>query len=165
MAGTYNILNPVKVSRPSSNADAAYGPYNSFEEALAAVPLNRRLKGRTVGIFDENGVVQEYWWMAGVEDTDLTFKASPQLWFNVETAPPSTKVLWVDAMDAATGSSFEPPSGSLLYGMQQQIATLEGRVTQLMKVITQGVLAGDSFIGGRTEIMGESAIGINPTTG
>lgn len=50
----------------------AYGPYESIEEALAAIPVQFR-DGFTVGI-RKNGIVTDYQWKQGVDDDDLVEK-------------------------------------------------------------------------------------------
>lgn len=75
MANTINIFKQIKVvGSPVADLDCLYGPHESTEAALSSIPLERRVKGRTVGIFDENGSVVEYWWKSGVSDTDLVKK-------------------------------------------------------------------------------------------
>ena len=69
--GITNSLNIVRGAH--SNIDAKYGPYNSIVEALAAIPSSFRKRGLTVGILNE-GVVNEYWFKAGITDSDLILK-------------------------------------------------------------------------------------------
>lgn len=53
--------------------DAKYGPYATTAAALADIPAALRYKGLTVGITTASGVV-EYWFKAGVANTDLVEK-------------------------------------------------------------------------------------------
>ena len=53
----------------SSNADEAYGYYDSLGDAYTAVTLAMRKGGRTVGIKQADGSIVEYWWE---NDNDLT---------------------------------------------------------------------------------------------
>lgn len=70
---TFNLAHRIDVKDKSANIDSLYGPYNSIKEALAAIPINRRVVGRTAGIVT-GGIVKEYWWKNGVEDSDFTVK-------------------------------------------------------------------------------------------
>ena len=84
--GTFNIAQRIDVREKNANIDALYGPYESIEEALIAVPSNRRVIGRTVAIIENGGAV-EYWWKAGIADADLVVKvmeAVPRLEYTDE---------------------------------------------------------------------------------
>lgn len=71
--GTFNIAQRIDVREKCANIDALYGPYENIEAALAAIPSNRRVIGRTVAILN-NGTAIEYWWKSGIEDSDLVQK-------------------------------------------------------------------------------------------
>lgn len=82
----FNIAQRIDVREQNANIDALYGPYNSIEEALAAIPINRRAIGRTVAIIENGGAV-EYWWKSGVADSNLIVKvmeAVPRLEYTDE---------------------------------------------------------------------------------
>lgn len=71
--GNFNVAQRIDVRDKCANIDALYGPFNSKEEALAAVPVNRRAIGRTVAII-EDGAAVEYWFKGGITDEDLVPK-------------------------------------------------------------------------------------------
>ena len=84
--GTFNIAQRIDVRETNPNIDALYGPYESVEAALAAIPRSRRAIGRTVAIMETGGAV-EYWWKAGIEDENLIVKvmeAVPHLEYTEE---------------------------------------------------------------------------------
>ena len=89
---TFDIMNRIRVGTQCANIDSLYGPYESKEEALAAVTARRRVMGRTLGII-ENGSVVEYWWKSGVTDLDLVPKTDsvPKLEYT-EDFPASTVI-------------------------------------------------------------------------
>ena len=70
----FDISQQVKIVNPTANVDYYYGTYASIAEACASVPFEIRVKGKTVGILTDNGVV-EYWWKTGIEDKDLVVKS------------------------------------------------------------------------------------------
>lgn len=78
-----SINNIIICNEPHANLDGYYGPYSSIEEALetlnsetiAGVAYTKRAVGLTVGIL-ENDEVVEYWFKSGVEDGDLVIKTS-----------------------------------------------------------------------------------------
>lgn len=75
----FQLNKPVQLIQPYSNVDMLYGPYNSVQEALEAVPYEIRKQGLTVGVINEKGVVEEYWWnTSNVADEGL-FKKNEQL--------------------------------------------------------------------------------------
>lgn len=69
----FNISQPIDVRSKCANIDVLYGPYDSISAACTAIIPARRVIGRTVGIID-NGSILEYWWKAGLEDSDLVQK-------------------------------------------------------------------------------------------
>lgn len=163
MASTINVLKPIKIiGSPVSSIDALYGPYNSINEALLAIPLNRRKKGRTIGIIKDNKVI-EYWWESGLTDNDLVKKRSIDdiLYFDTETPPDDTHKIWIDT--DSKGSAVYSPDG-LVASLVKRVETLESYVSKLLKIIEYGAIAGDASIGGRS-LMEESATPINPITG
>ena len=64
MAEANEISKQQKLMNPG-NLDAWYGPYNSAELAIAAVPVSIR-PGKTVGI-NITGGIEERWWKNGVD--------------------------------------------------------------------------------------------------
>ena len=65
---TFDLSNRIRVLNPCSNIDHYYGPYESIEAAKTTLAGFMRsdaskelLKGRTIGIIEDNKVV-EYWW-------------------------------------------------------------------------------------------------------
>ena len=73
MGKSINISKQLDVRSVCANIDILYGPYDSITEACEAIPIGRRAIGRTVGI-TESGSILEYWWKAGLEDSDLVQK-------------------------------------------------------------------------------------------
>lgn len=71
--GNFNVAQRIDVRDRCANIDALYGPYPSVEAANAAIPKNRRAIGRTVAIM-QDGAAVEFWYKAGVEDSDLVAK-------------------------------------------------------------------------------------------
>ena len=69
----FDISQQVKIVNPVANVDYYYGTYTSIEEACSSVPSEIRVKGKTVGILTDKGVV-EYWWKNGITDEDLVLK-------------------------------------------------------------------------------------------
>lgn len=59
--------------RPLPNVDAKYGPWNSIDDALTAVPIVNRAKGLTVGILSGSKII-EYWFESGIENVNLVKK-------------------------------------------------------------------------------------------
>jgi hypothetical protein len=55
--------------------DSKFGPYASVSEALADLSAALRYRGLTVGIISGSAIV-EYWFSAGVADSDFIVKAS-----------------------------------------------------------------------------------------
>lgn len=74
----------------------------------------------------------------------------------VSEEEPSTEALWIDP----TGDSEINKEGNLT-SIRQSIKTLEQQMSQVIKILQYGAIAGDSSIGGRTNLM-ESADPINP---
>ena len=65
---TFDLSNRIRVLNPCSNIDHSYGPYASLDDANTALAgfmrsdeAKEKLKGRTIGIIEENKVV-EYWY-------------------------------------------------------------------------------------------------------
>lgn len=68
------ITQPLNIIKDAyANIDAKYGPYDTVEDALIAIPISLRKEGLTVGILI-NGVVTEYWFKNGTSDNDLIEK-------------------------------------------------------------------------------------------
>ena len=62
--------NTIQTTKPHSNLDAFYGPYNSVEEVYTKLKSDYRMLGLTIGILEQGGVT-EYWWKKGIRDEDL----------------------------------------------------------------------------------------------
>ena len=73
---TYDISVPVKVLTKHSDIDGLYGPYNTREDAFAALPEAVREAPRTIAIKNAEGKNEEWWWKDGVTDGDLVLKES-----------------------------------------------------------------------------------------
>lgn len=56
------------------NIDAKYGPFSSKEEALRILDKRVRAKGLTIGIIQADNTINEYWFKAGIEDSNLVEK-------------------------------------------------------------------------------------------
>lgn len=65
----YNIKN----INASANIDDLYGPYNSLDDALDAIPEGLRMKGKTFGVKTAKGIV-EYWFRNGTQNADAVVK-------------------------------------------------------------------------------------------
>lgn len=63
----FELNNRIKMLNKYANVDALYGPYNSTAAACEAIPTSLRSQGLTVGIINQVGRVEEYWW--NTEDT------------------------------------------------------------------------------------------------
>lgn len=70
---TLNLTRGLEVKGKYSNIDFLYGPYTTLQAACKRVVEAVRQKGLTVGIIEENSVV-EYWWRDGITDSDLILK-------------------------------------------------------------------------------------------
>lgn len=64
----FEINNRIKMLNKYSNLDALYGPYNSVEDACAAIPEELRGQGLTIGVINTRGEVEEYWWKKNIQD-------------------------------------------------------------------------------------------------
>jgi len=58
----FQLNKPIQLIQPYSNIDMFYGPYDNIKEACEQVPLAIRQKGLTIGILNDKGEVEEYWW-------------------------------------------------------------------------------------------------------
>lgn len=68
------ITRPINiVTTPNANIDAKYGPYNSIDDAIEAIPKTLREEGLTFGVNGVNGI-EEYWWYDGIEDENIINK-------------------------------------------------------------------------------------------
>ena len=75
----FQLNKPIQLIQPYSNIDMLYGPYNSVAEAVLAVPREIRKQGLTIGVLNDRGQVEEYWWNTlDLEDESL-FKKIEQL--------------------------------------------------------------------------------------
>lgn len=70
---TLNLTRGLEVKGKYSDIDFLYGPYTTLQAACKRVVEAVRQKGLTVGIVEENSVV-EYWWRDGITDSDLILK-------------------------------------------------------------------------------------------
>jgi len=61
------------LGNPITNDAYDYGPYNSVEDACIAIPAALRRRGKTVGIYNVDGII-EYWWENSITDDDLIQK-------------------------------------------------------------------------------------------
>ena len=64
----FQLNKPIQLIQPYSNIDMLYGPYNSIEDACAAIPEDLRGQGLTVGILNDKNEVEEYWWKKNIQD-------------------------------------------------------------------------------------------------
>lgn len=70
---TFNVAQQIDVREKCANIDVLYGPYESLDAAKIAIPINRRVIGRTCAVM-EDGAAVEYWFKGGIEDSDLVPK-------------------------------------------------------------------------------------------
>lgn len=75
MANYLGITKPFATTFPIANLDYDYGPYTSLSDALTNLPAKLRTIGKTVGIIT-GGIISEYWFKSGINDTDLVAKNS-----------------------------------------------------------------------------------------
>lgn len=68
-----DVPGPIMNQNQYSSVDYWYGPYNSLSDALSVIPKALRGLGLTVGII-ENEEVVEYQWKKGIEDDNLEKK-------------------------------------------------------------------------------------------
>jgi hypothetical protein len=71
------------VSKPVASIDDNYGPYDNVEDALNSIPLALRAVGLTVGIQQNNNIV-EYWFQDGITDSHLKEKKPFNTYFTNE---------------------------------------------------------------------------------
>lgn len=72
--------------RVDQNPTSLYGPYENIISVLSSIPETARFQGLTVGIINDNGEIEEYWWkttdysseglVKKIEDVTLTISAS-----------------------------------------------------------------------------------------
>lgn len=71
----FELNNRIKMLNPYSNVDVLYGPYDSLEEALSSVPQELRAQGLTIGVINQTGKIEEYWWNSkNTEDDGIAKK-------------------------------------------------------------------------------------------
>ena len=139
---SFNLVNTVKVVSPYSNVDYNYGPYNTVEDAVFAIPSVIREKGLTVGVLLDGNVI-EYWWKSGIQDSDLVIKSSNAgtipIYENVDDVPPTgdttipTNVLLVD--DAFTPFTFDEEKEMMMqaiYELQKEVSLMKRSFTDHM---------------------------------
>ena len=68
----------ISLTNPKANIDEQYGPYESIEAALEAVPSSIRAIGKTVGVMVDD-TLKEFWWKDGITDEDLILKVDEQV--------------------------------------------------------------------------------------
>ena len=84
---TYNLAQQIKFSNKVSNVDYFYGPYDNIDGANAAIEESLRMAGKTVGIIDANGKVEEYWYQPN--DSGALELVKKQEDINIESIPES----------------------------------------------------------------------------
>ncbi len=95
---TFPLVNRVRITNPTANLDARYGPWPSTLSALSAFDPVLREKGLTVGII-ENGSVAEYWYKNGITDSDLVLKLTDPI---LTTTVQNNSANWNFGYDVAT---------------------------------------------------------------
>ena len=84
MSNKISVAYPIEIGSSHSNIDFSYGPYESIEEALAALTVEQedeeiytvRGVGLTIGIKQQDGSIKEYWFKSGITDEDLVEKTA-----------------------------------------------------------------------------------------
>ena len=102
--------------------------------------------GQIVYIKDQD----EYWYLKDVNTWGVLNNII------VSEKEPSKEALWIDP----TGDANINQEGNLI-NIRQSLKTLQEQMSQVIKIIQYGTIAGDSTVGGRT-IMMSSATPINP---
>lgn len=74
----------ISAPRPTDNR---FGPFANTQAALVGVPSAQRYIGLTVGVFDANNEVQEYWFDGGTSNNDLILKSSSLISVGRSTVP------------------------------------------------------------------------------
>ena len=103
------------------NIDYMYGPYNSLEEAYAAlsketdnIGATALVKGKTVGVI-EGGKISEYWFESDPADTTAGYKIADLVKKNSEQSVPSTNANIISLNDYITTGSKLPLNGIYIY--------------------------------------------------
>lgn len=149
----FELANKIKLNNPYSNIDAYYGPYTGLTHAVESVPFVIRSVGLTVGIIEEEHII-EYWWRNGVSDDDLVVKSnalnSIPVYNDIDLIPPSTDnsipedVLLVSNENTTT---ITPSEREILlnaiYDLQNEIALIKRSFTDHMDC---GSLLNDKMI-------------------
>lgn len=101
-----------------------------------------------------------------VAETDATYKYSIDGWQAFEqalvisdTKPTNTNVIWYEK-----DSDYNLHLEGNLNSVRKSIKTLEEQMSQVLQILTYGIIAGDSSVGARTTLY-SSAVPINPNTG
>lgn len=118
---SFDLTQEIKILNPHADNDILWGPYDSLELALEGVPIVIRKKGRTVGIINDVGAVEEYWFKNGIEDIDLVSKNQ-----SVGTIDGLIEGGEIDVTDFNDGNITVAPSKWLLTteGVQRTYATV-----------------------------------------
>lgn len=101
-----------------------------------------------------------------VLENDVTYKYSKDGWQAFEQAlvisdskPTNTNVIWYEQ-----NSDYHLNLEGNLNSVRKSIKTLEDQMSQVLRILNYGVIAGDASIGARTNLY-SSAVPINPNTG
>lgn len=101
-----------------------------------------------------------------VLENDVTYKCSKDGWQAFEQAlvisdskPTNTNVIWYEQ-----NSDYHLNLEGNLNSVRKSIKTLEDQMSQVLRILNYGVIAGDASIGARTNLY-SSAVPINPNTG
>lgn len=97
---TINDSLDLRSPKPLDDRYAAFSsgtttPYNSIEEANAAIPKAYRHAGLTVLVINSSGKNVEYWYKDGREDANLILKTYQITVSSTPPANPSINDLWI----------------------------------------------------------------------
>ena len=85
MPSGITLISGIVTGAPAA-LDAKFGPYNSVTDALNDLTSGLRYRGLTVGVF-VSGVLKEYWFRDGTENTDFVQKISDVTWDSLPGKP------------------------------------------------------------------------------
>lgn len=128
---------------PLPNLDANYGPYQTIEEAIAALPREIRTVGLTVGIRKSN-VIKEYWFNGGIENENLVIKQAEsgdkpvQTVYIQDTPPANINSLWVDTSGLGTALEEDEKLAPIIQSIQVIQQYLDTIVHQRDLIINPG---------------------------
>lgn len=130
---TVVILSPIDLNAKHANLDVLYGPYDSIQDAIAAIPGRfwdgeehqdgYRSVGLTFAVYDTPArtTVTEYWFSGGVGDSDITRKIV---------------IPTYDSSIGANPQSTNAPTTAAVYAyVDERIRNMEGEIVSELLTI------------------------------